>query len=44
MTMNYFTKWPIAKLLKKVTVKAVNKFIYKKIICEYEYLEVLQSN
>jgi len=42
--MDYFTKWPIAKALKKVTAKAVSKFIYQKIICEHGCLEVLQSN
>ncbi len=42
--MDYFTKWSIAKALKKATAKAVNKFIYKKIICKHSCLEVLQSN
>ena len=42
--MDYFTKWPIAKALKKATAKAVSKFIYQKIICEHGYPEVLQSD
>jgi len=42
--MNYFTKWPIAKTLKKATAKAVSKFIYQKIICEHKCPEVLQSD
>ena len=39
--MDYFTKWPIAKVLKEATAKAVSKFIYQKIICEHGCLEVL---
>ena len=42
--MDYFTKWPIAKALKKVMAKAVNKFIYQKIICEHGCPEILQSD
>jgi len=42
--MDYFTKWPIAKALKKATAKAVSKFIYQKIICEHRCPEVLQSD
>ena len=42
--MDYFTKWPIAKALKKAITKAVSKFIYQKIICEYGCPEVLQSD
>src|SRR6266542_6575085 len=42
--MDYFTKWLIAKALKKTTVKAVSKFIYQKIICEHGCPEVLQSD
>ncbi len=42
--IDYFTKWLIAKALKKATVKAVSKFIYQKIICEYGCLEMLQSD
>ena len=44
MIMDYFTKWPIVKLLKEATARAVSKFIYKKIICEHRCLEVLQSD
>ena len=44
MAIDYFTKWPIVKLLKKVTAKAISKFIYEKIICEHGYLEILQSD
>ncbi len=42
--MDYFTKWPIAKALKKAIAKTVSKFIYQRIICEYGCLEVLQSD
>jgi len=42
--MDYFTKWPIVKALKETTVKAVSKFIYQKIICEYGCPKVLQSD
>jgi len=42
--IDYFTKWPIAKALKEATAKAVSKFIYQKIICEYGCPEVLQSD
>ncbi len=42
--MDYFTKWPIVKLFKKIIAKAVSKFIYEKVICKYGYSEVLQSD
>ena len=42
--MDYFTKWPIVKAIKEATAKTVSKFIYEKIICEHECLQVLQSN
>ncbi len=42
--MDYFTKWPIVKALKEATVKAISKFIYQKIICEYGCPKVLQSD
>ncbi len=42
--MDYFTKWLIAKALKEAMAKAVSKFIYQKIICEYRCPEVLQSD
>ncbi len=42
--IDYFTKWPITKALKEVIARAVSKFIYEKIICEYGYPEVLQSD
>ena len=44
IAMDYLTKWPIAKALKEATVKAVSKFIYQKIICEHDCLEVLQND
>src|SRR6266542_2396949 len=44
MTMNYFTKWPIAKALKEATAKAISKFIYQKIICKHGCTEVLQND
>ena len=44
MVIDYFTKWPIVKALKKATAKAVSKFIYQKIICEHGCPEVLQSD
>ncbi len=42
--MDYFTKWLIAKAIKEATAKTVSKFIYKKIICEHECSQVLQSD
>ena len=42
--MNYFTKWPIAKVIKEATAKTVSKFIYEKIICEHGCPQVLQSD
>jgi len=44
MVIDYFTKWSIAKALKEATAKAISKFIYQKIICEYGCPEVLQSD
>ena len=44
IAMDYFTKWPIVKALKEATVKAISKFIYQKIICEYGCPKVLQSD
>ena len=42
--IDYFIKWLIAKALKEAIAKAVSKFIYQKIICEYGCLKILQSN
>ncbi len=42
--MNYFTKWSIAKAIKKATAKTISKFIYKRIICEYGCPQILQSD
>src|SRR6266542_1877462 len=42
--IDYFTKWPIAKVIKKATAKMVSKFIYEKIICEHGCPQVLQSD
>ena len=39
--MDYFTKWPIAKVIKEATAKTISKFIYEKIICEYGYPQIL---
>src|SRR5581483_3992244 len=33
--MDYFTKWPEAKALKKATGKNVSEFLYKEIICRF---------
>ncbi len=44
IVIDYFIKWPIAKLLKKAIAKAVSKFIYEKIICKHGCLKVLQSD
>src|SRR6266542_1682156 len=41
--MDYFTKWLIAKAIKKATAKTVSKFIYEKRICEHGWPQVLQS-
>src|SRR6266540_4537846 len=42
--MDYFIKWLIAKVIKEATAKTISKFIYKKIICEHECSQVLQSD
>ena len=42
--MDYFTKWPIAEALKEAMAKAVSSFIYKKVICEHGYPEILWSD
>jgi len=42
--IDYFTKWLIAKAIKEATAKTISKFIYEKIICEHECLQILQSN
>src|SRR6266540_2671681 len=42
--IDYFTKWLIAKAIKKTIAKTVSKFIYEKIICEHGCLQVLQSD
>src|SRR6266542_2731788 len=44
IAMDYFTKWLIAKAIKEATAKIISKFIYEKIICEYGYSQVLQSD
>src|SRR6266540_3734134 len=44
IAMNYFTKWLIVKVIKEAIVRTVSKFIYEKIICEYGYSQVLQSD
>ncbi len=44
IAMDYFTKWPITEALKEATAKAVSSFVYRKIICEHECPEILQSN
>ncbi len=32
------------KVIKEATIKTVSKFIYKKIICEHGYSQILQSD
>ena len=44
IAMDYFIKWPIAKVIKEATTRTVSKFIYEKIICEHGCSQVLQSN
>ena len=44
IAIDYFTKWSIAKAIKKAIVMIVSKFIYKKIICEHRCSQVLQSD
>jgi len=34
-TIDYFIKWLMAKALKEITAKAINSFIYKKIIYKH---------
>ncbi len=44
IVMDYFTKWLIVKAIKEAIAKTVSKFIYEKIICEYGYPQILQSD
>ncbi len=44
IAIDYFTKWLIAKAIKKATAKIISKFIYEKIICKYGCPQVLQSD
>ena len=44
IAIDYFNKWPIAEALKKATAKAISNFIYKRIIYEYRYSEIFQSD
>ncbi len=41
IAIDYFTKWPMVKTLKETIIKAVSSFIYRRIICEYGYSEIL---
>jgi len=44
IAMDYLTKWLIAKALKEATAKAVSSFVYRRIIHEHGYLEILQND
>ncbi len=44
ITIDYFTRWSKARVIKAVNVKMIATFIYEKIICQFRLLRVLQSD
>ena len=42
--MDYFSKWPEARLLKIANANTVATFLYKEIICRFRALRILQSD
>ena len=42
--MDYFSRWPEARLLTYANIRQVMKFIYKEIICRFSVPKVLQSD
>jgi len=39
--MDYFSRWPEARLLKAANVDTVATFLYEEIICRFEALRIL---
>ncbi len=44
VAMDYFSKWPEARLLKAANAETVATFIYEEIICRFGALRILQSD
>ena len=44
VAVDYFTRWPEAKLLKEANARAVAQFIYEEIICRHGAPRVIQSD
>src|SRR6266542_5900800 len=44
VAMNYFSRWPEAKLLKIANADTVATFLYEEIICRFGALRTLQSD
>ncbi len=42
--MDYFSRWPEAKLLKAANAKTVATFIYEEIICRFGLPRIIQSD
>jgi len=42
--MDYFSRWPEARLLKTANVDIVATFLYEEIICRFGAPRILQSN
>ncbi len=42
--MDYFSRWPEARLLKTANANTVAMFVYKEIICRFRALRILQSD
>ena len=42
--MNYFSRWPEARLLKAANADTIATFLYKKIICRFGVPRILQSD
>src|SRR6266542_1139126 len=44
VAMNYFSRWPEARLLKAANADTIATFLYKKIICRFGVPRILQSD
>src|SRR6266511_1108529 len=44
VAMDYFSRWPEAKLLKAANAETVATFIYEKIICRFRAPRIIQSD
>ncbi len=44
VVMDYFSRWPEAKLLKAANANTVATFLYEEIICRFGVSRILQSD